>query len=108
MRISDVSSDVCSSDLCTLRPLRATRLAELVRFGAEAALVSGTFALRGADRTIRVDLRDGARTASVAGKKATSLLDYFGGRSEARRVGKACVCTCRSRWSPTPQKKKKP
>src|SRR3546814_12610671 len=21
-------------------------------------------------------------------------------RSEARRVGKACVCTCRSRWSP--------
>src|SRR3546814_20985435 len=24
----------------------------------------------------------------------------MGGRSEARRVGKACVSTCRSRWSP--------
>src|SRR3546814_20037509 len=28
-------------------------------------------------------------------------------RSEERRVGKACVSTCRSRWSPYPSKKKK-
>src|SRR3546814_17196124 len=28
-------------------------------------------------------------------------------RSEERRVGKACVSTCRSRWSPYPEKKKK-
>src|SRR3546814_19018398 len=27
-------------------------------------------------------------------------------RSEERRVGKACVSTCRSRWSPYPYKKK--
>src|SRR3546814_15928233 len=27
-------------------------------------------------------------------------------RSEERRVGKECVSTCRSRWSPYPQKKK--
>src|SRR3546814_13543419 len=27
-------------------------------------------------------------------------------RSEERRVGKACVSTCRSRWSPYPEKKK--
>src|SRR3546814_19707013 len=27
-------------------------------------------------------------------------------RSEARRVGKACVGTCRSRWSPSHEKKK--
>src|SRR3546814_14322385 len=27
-------------------------------------------------------------------------------RSEERRVGKECVSTCRSRWSPTQQKKK--
>src|SRR3546814_8337885 len=26
-------------------------------------------------------------------------------RSEERRVGKACVSTCRSRWSPYPSKK---
>src|SRR3546814_18609003 len=30
----------------------------------------------------------------------------FGGRSEERRVGKECVRTCRSRWSPYPYKKK--
>src|SRR3546814_14415091 len=28
-------------------------------------------------------------------------------RSEARRVGKACVSTCRSRWAPDHEKKKK-
>src|SRR3546814_15782937 len=27
-------------------------------------------------------------------------------RSAARRVGKECVSSCRSRWSPDPQKKK--
>src|SRR3546814_19974016 len=27
------------------------------------------------------------------------------GRSEERRVGKECVSTCRSRWSPSPSKK---
>src|SRR3546814_19631489 len=30
-----------------------------------------------------------------------------GGRSEERRVGKECVSTCRSRWSPYHSKKKK-
>src|SRR3546814_19638710 len=30
-----------------------------------------------------------------------------GGRSEERRVGKACVSTCSTRWSPYPKKKKK-
>src|SRR3546814_7049529 len=29
-------------------------------------------------------------------------------RSEERRVGKECVSTCRSRWSPDPYKKKLP
>src|SRR3546814_19054104 len=31
----------------------------------------------------------------------------FATRSEERRVGKECVSTCRSRWSPYPSKKKK-
>src|SRR3546814_16302422 len=30
-----------------------------------------------------------------------------GSRSEERRVGKECVSTCRSRWSPSHYKKKK-
>src|SRR3546814_12764560 len=36
------------------------------------------------------------------------LYFYFSGegaRSEERRVGKACVSTCRSRWSPYTEKK---
>src|SRR3546814_18822881 len=37
----------------------------------------------------------------------TTLLGYDGGhRSEERRVGKECVSTCRSRWSPYHYKKK--
>src|SRR3546814_15088157 len=31
---------------------------------------------------------------------ADQLLVAFGKRSEERRVGKECVSTCRSRWSP--------
>ena len=34
----------------------------------------------------------------VAGKERRKLEDF--GRSEERRVGKECVSTCRSRWSP--------
>src|SRR3546814_12829995 len=33
--------------------------------------------------------------------------DRFETRSEERRVGKECVSTCRSRWSPYTYKKKK-
>src|SRR3546814_14697340 len=42
------------------------------------------------------------RTAErrVAGKTQDSILQSIRERSEARRVGKACVSTCRSRWSP--------
>src|SRR3546814_5193810 len=63
MRISDWSSDVCSSDL----------LAPGVH--AEAQLVRGLVGL-----PLRVGVPER--------------------RSEERRVGKECVSTCRSRWSP--------
>src|SRR3546814_20079408 len=36
-----------------------------------------------------------------------ALVLYQGGRSEERRVGKECVSTCRSRWSPYHSNKKK-
>src|SRR3546814_11723062 len=40
-------------------------------------------------------------------KKAESLGQFAGAqRSEERRVGKECVRTCRSRWSPYQQKKR--
>src|SRR3546814_14530406 len=39
--------------------------------------------------------------------KKTPTLKEYANRSEERRVGKECVSTCRSRWSPDNKKKKK-
>src|SRR3546814_10875141 len=83
MRISDWSSDVCSSDL--------------------RHRLYGRFVLHGG----RIEPDNGCE----------EMLEYFDGyaasngdvalvlmgiklRSEERRVGKECVSTCRSRWSP--------
>src|SRR3546814_4971667 len=48
---------------------------------------------------LRIDLRAGreAEAIDAAGK----VLLTTGGQSEERRVGKECVSTCRSRWSPS-------
>src|SRR3546814_2545921 len=83
MRISDWSSDVCSSDL----------LADVVQQLGLDALVGRLHQvqeahLQGDDQLVEVaDLR-----AHVGRQQA---------RSEERRVGKECVSTCRSRWSPS-------
>src|SRR3546814_661437 len=45
---------------------------------------------------------NGERSEPIA-----ALLAQRGIRSEERRVGKECVSTCRSRWSPDHSKKKK-
>jgi len=65
--------------LCTLKPLRAGKLVELVRFGESRATVTGTFELKGARREVSVVISEGARQAFVDGKKAPSLEEYFGG-----------------------------
>ncbi len=67
--------------LCTLKPLRAARLVELVRFERPSARVAGQFALAGATREIAVDIQDGLRQASVDGKHVRALEEYFGGVS---------------------------
>src|SRR3546814_6224243 len=76
MRISDWSSDVCSSDL---RRRGVGAEGQRYRQQADAA----------ADRARQrrsLPQRYAARRAAP--------------RSEERRVGKECVSTCRSRWSP--------
>src|SRR3546814_2951704 len=75
MRISDWSSDVCSSDLLGL--LSAVR-----HFDPNKDVKFKTYA----EFCIR-------RRLISAIKSATRF------RSEERRVGKECVSTCRSRWS---------
>src|SRR3546814_8406451 len=45
----------------------------------------------------------GVRFQPIWGRQAFKVdgpFKFWGGRSEERRVGKECVSTCRSRWSP--------
>ncbi len=67
--------------LVTLRPLRAQRLGELVRFGCERARVVGRMELSGAERELAVEVTAGGREAFVDGKAVAGLADYFGGVS---------------------------
>src|SRR3546814_2948567 len=89
MRISDWSSDVCSSDLDFLVVQQQTALID------HPAQAIGPLHLAAAAHRLVV-LR-GIEVDTVA---AVVLGHVAGGRSEERRVGKECVSTCRSRWSP--------
>src|SRR3546814_20820792 len=81
MRISDWSSDVCSSDLICRKKTKPP-----ITFALSTQVTS--------PRWPRVRRRS-------ANLKANS-----NSRSEERRVGKESVSTCRSRWSPYHEKKK--
>src|SRR3546814_17953067 len=98
MRISDWSSDVCSSDLDAL----------VVQAIAEIENESKTKVLIIEDEpliSMQLESLVGDLGHAVVGTAATrtQALDSFErstARSEERRVGKECVSTCRSRWSP--------
>src|SRR3546814_9830089 len=79
MRISDWSSDVCSSDLEMF-------LGRVRTCGVRRAHTV-------VEQCVHVAMGVGAAVAAR-------------GRSEERRVGKECVSTCRSRWSQYHSKKK--
>src|SRR3546814_2393344 len=85
MRISDWSSDVCSSDL----------------------LPASAYAVT----TGLTDMEAHQKLQAEAEKRGLDYIEYVRSlaqrmgiprdpRSEERRVGKECVSTCRSRWSP--------
>src|SRR3546814_1868801 len=102
MRISDWSSDVCSSDLIArLRrvfDLAADPVAIAADLGADAVLAPLVAARPG----LRVPgAWDGFELAvrAILGQQITVGAAT---RSEERRVGKECVSTCRSRGSPYP------
>src|SRR3546814_14209833 len=100
MRISDWSSDVCSSDLVMNRDGSGARsLTRSLDRSIDKVLWApdgrGLYALyddHGVNRVARVSL-DGQLTTAATGLTGSQ-------RSEERRVGKECVSTCRSRWSP--------
>jgi DNA replication and repair protein RecF len=65
--------------LATLRPLRASRLAELIRFGAERAVAAARVEGPGGERTLAVEVVPGGRTATLDGKPADRLDSYLEG-----------------------------
>src|SRR3546814_16156208 len=111
MRISDWSSDVCSSDLDSHLNLKA-----------------GTHQLNGEQALGLVRTRHGVGDGSDLGRiqlqqafikalvnqvkdiglftSPKKLYNLANTRSDERRVGTECVSTCRSRWSPYHKKKK--
>src|SRR3546814_15341291 len=99
MRISDWSSDVCSSDLLhALQDDRVLRVAQRLAGGGVLQAGNGDdlAGTRFLDvlTVIRVHLQHAPDALAVALHRVEDL------RSEERRVGKECVSTCRSRWSP--------
>src|SRR3546814_15637479 len=106
MRISDWSSDVCSSDLLEqggrhrrLQPRPREARIDLQFHGHEARR-----SRRICGPPVRRSIRSWQRLLSAALGRPD--LRHRTGRSEERRVGKECVSTCRSRWSPYHEKKK--
>src|SRR3546814_19838381 len=99
MRMSDWSSDVCSSDLRALElmpdDLPALFLPMMpVGLSPEHAAFPGTLTLA-AETVLRLWTDIGLWVARSGLRKP---LIFNSHRSEARRVGKACVSTVRSRW----------
>src|SRR3546814_16657067 len=101
MRISDWSSDVCSSDLVGGAHLEFRRWA------------AGVWCFLRHSVPFRQPLREGSVAVAdakqpiiepghiLAHRKETVRRNMKQmGRSEERRVGKECVSTCRSRWWP--------
>src|SRR3546814_15310358 len=95
MRISDWSSDVCSSDLLVYRTpgftdyfFASTPIREIAGLN-----IGSRPASRKSNQRIE-DLR--AIPWGFSWAQCRLILT----RSEERRVGKECVSTCRSRWSP--------
>src|SRR3546814_11563509 len=113
MRISDGSSDLCSSDLAmkvlgdnvveSMNPADAA--AEMwLGLSSDDREATAVFASGRASRAIiNQRIQDGLATeGSVKGEGIHLTV-----RSAERRVGKECVSTCRSRRSPSHEKKKK-
>src|SRR3546814_20992951 len=99
MRISDWSSDVCSSDLLSdfANPEKREDWADN-RNMMVFQLCDPANLERSVDVFVREPLDFGRMLADAVVKDLDGIPLRV--RSEERRVGKECVSTCRSRWSP--------
>src|SRR3546814_16983211 len=101
MRISDWSSDVCSSDLDHVVGGQGPRGVPLIvgRCQSNAEFAKGPVEGRAANACPLAATFETVFPPPDAGRCARRG-GLFGARSAERRVGKECVRTCRSRWSP--------
>src|SRR3546814_13244300 len=99
MRISDWSSDVCSSDLVVELERRGELAFEPFEDAGDLGLVGAADHDRGgAEHFVRQrGVGDERRARGAEQRRAATL---GAARSDERRVGKECVSTCRARWSP--------
>src|SRR3546814_13959029 len=113
MRISDWSSDVCSSDLTVAQteeqPLALFHLGKQPGGQHHAVAIGGAAVLErdAMHHRIAVEPVIAPALRPIDGVVAIADIDAVDvgrdrPRSEERRVGKECVSTCRSRWSPYP------
>src|SRR3546814_18229423 len=100
MRMSDWSSDVCSSDLTAVIIIHAA-----IRRTCGRAAGGGRRLARGRVSGTGNAVMPRHATFPFPFKHAALRVDIFS--SERRRVGKACVSTCRSRRSPIHTEKQK-
>src|SRR3546814_20194730 len=94
MRISDWSSDVCSSDL------------PAERLGTDGEQVHA--AARGLAEKVRPRAEAIPQRPRILRQVAALQKGLQMARSAERRVGKECGSTCRSRWEPCTSKKRHP
>src|SRR3546814_12466996 len=104
MRISDWSSDVCSSDLVYRETLMPSPYFEGCNLLFPRSVLDRTggfdesYHFGGEDTAAGwAAIEDGGRWVF---DEASAVTHGIVERSEERRVGKECVSTCRSRWSP--------
>src|SRR3546814_16130478 len=112
MRISDWSSDVCSSDLdvflLMLFGARVTDVVNIERQRFRQIVETEQFQFR-IISPFRLGLGQFSHSSYDTDRLTPKAPDTGANpwRSEERRVGKECVSMCRSRWSPFHKKKKR-
>src|SRR3546814_19810510 len=97
MHISDLISDVCSSDLVFAH---ASAPRGTPKFGFEAVTIGGVEYPVEEEIVVRKPFGQLKHFKRVGAPEAPKVLIVAPMRSEERRVGKECFSTCRSRWSP--------
>src|SRR3546814_16664909 len=106
MRISDWSSDVCSSDLNKtlsklqhnlMRPKKQMMVSILVEF---VTVIISQISASPPQDLLQISLVFPSFLALLLHIHSIFNFSSKRDRSEERRVGKECFSTCRSRWSP--------